>query len=96
MAAQIFLVSLTAVMSFILLSHKAQSANFYILGLIIFVSYLTVTYFADIHSNGAEGIQTCYLAETNCEGSMNIDVCPDTLRYELLNFEAKYQLTPVN
>jgi hypothetical protein len=27
---------------------------------------------------------------------MNIDVCPDTLRYELLNFEAKYQLTPVN
>jgi hypothetical protein len=27
---------------------------------------------------------------------MNIDVCPDALRHELLNFEQKYQLTPLN
>ena len=96
MAAQIFLVSLTAVISFILLTHKAQFANFIIVVLIIFTSYLAVTFFLDIHSNGAEGIQTCYLAETNCEGAINIDVCPDALRHELLNFETKYQLTPLN
>jgi hypothetical protein len=96
MAAQIFLVSLTALISFILLTHRAQFANFYIVGLIIFTSYLAVTYFLDIHANGAEAIQTCYLAETNCEGAMNIDVCPDALRHEILNFETKYQLTPLN
>jgi hypothetical protein len=56
------------------------------MGLIICFAYLIVTYFIDIHSNGAEGIVTCYLTESNCESPMSIEVCPDRLRGEVFEF----------
>jgi hypothetical protein len=66
MSAQILLVSLTVLFTFIILQLKVSYANFIIIGLIVCVSYLSVTHFADLHSNAAEGLITCYLAETNC------------------------------
>ena len=92
MAAQIFLVSLTALFSFIVLENKADHANFVIVGLIVCTSYLASTHFADLHSNAAEGLATCYLAESNCETPLNLEVCPDTLRYDLEAFIQKHNL----
>jgi hypothetical protein len=56
-------------MVFFLLAAKTSYASFIILGLIVCTSYLAVTYFADIHSNGAEGLVICYLTERNLEGA---------------------------
>jgi hypothetical protein len=72
MSAQVLLVSLTVLFSFIVLYNKSEFANFIILGLIMLTSYLSVTHFADLHSNAAEGLITCYLAETNCESPLNV------------------------
>ncbi len=67
-AAQVFLVSLTVLIGYFVLSARADYANFVILGLIVCTSYLSVTYFADLHSDAAEGLLICYLTEQNCEG----------------------------
>jgi len=53
MAAQVFLVSLTALLTFAILSAKVNFASFIIVGVLICTSYLVVTYFSDIHSNAA-------------------------------------------
>lgn len=92
MSAQILLVSLTALFTFIVLFNKTDYANFIIVGLIVLVSYLSTTLFADLHSNAAEGIFTCYLAETNCESMLNIDICPDTILHQVNAFQQKHNL----
>jgi hypothetical protein len=51
-----------------------------------------VTFFSDIHSNGAEGLVVCYLAERNLEGNY-LEVCPLNLRSEIYEFEQKHELT---
>lgn len=91
-AAQIFLVSLTVIFTFIVLFHRAYSANFVIVFLIVVTSYLAVTHFADLHSNAAEGLITCYLAETNCESPDGVEVCPDAIMHEINAFQQKYNL----
>lgn len=62
MSAQIFLVSLTSIFAFIILANKVTFANFIIVGVLVCVSYLASTHFADLHANAAEGLLTCYLA----------------------------------
>jgi len=93
-AAQLFLISLTVIISICILAAKTHYASFQIIGLIILTSYIAVTYFADIHSNGAEGLVICYLAERNCEGNY-LEVCPHNLRNDIYEFEQKYALTEV-
>jgi hypothetical protein len=85
-------VSLTVIITVAILSTKTNYASFIIIGLIILTSYIAVTFFADIHSNGAEGLVICYLAERNCEGNY-LEVCPHNLRSEIYDFEQKYELT---
>lgn len=91
-AAQLFLVSLTVLFSYFILAAKTSYANFIIIGLITCTSYLAVTHFADIHSNGAEGLVTCYLSESNLEAA-HMEVCPQSLRSEVYDFEQRHNLT---
>jgi hypothetical protein len=92
MSAQIFLVALTSLFAFIIMEQKVSYANFIIVALLVCISYLACTHFADLHANAAEGLLTCYLAETNCESPLNMDVCPDLLRHEIEGFQLKYNL----
>jgi molybdopterin/thiamine biosynthesis adenylyltransferase len=74
---------------------KANYVSTLALGLIVLYCYLMSTHFVDIHSNGAEGLVTCYLTEQNCEGE-EMEVCPRNLRNEVFNFEQTYNLAPVD
>lgn len=62
MSAQIFLATLTTLFGFIILQNRVTYANYIIVGVLVCVSYLATTHFADLHANGAEGLLTCYLA----------------------------------
>ena len=85
-AAQIFVVGLSALLTLIVFGAKTSYLSTFALAVTVMYCYLMSTHFADIHSNGAEGLVTCYLAEANCEGD-NMDRCPRNLRSEVYNFE---------
>ena len=92
MSGQILLAALTSLFAFIILYNRVSYANFIIIAIIICISYLATTYFADLHANAAEGLLTCFLAETNCESPLNVEVCPDALLHEIDNFQLRYNL----
>jgi hypothetical protein len=90
-AAQLFVVTLTVLLSYAILQARTNYASTIIVALIVLFSYLSATHFVDIHSNAAEGLVTCYLAENNCDGA-NMQVCPNNLRNEIYNFEVENNL----
>lgn len=92
MSAQIFLATLTTLFGFIILHNRVTYANYIIVGVLVCVSYLATTHFADLHANAAEGLMTCYLAEMNCESALNMDVCPDVLKHEIEGFQQRHHL----
>jgi hypothetical protein len=46
--------------------------SFWNIVLIIFVAYITVTWFIDLHADAAEGLQTSYLSELHLEPNHNL------------------------
>jgi len=50
-----------------ILRARLWSYGFWNLALIIVVIYITITFFIDINSNAAEGLQTSYLCEYQLE-----------------------------
>lgn len=90
-AAQLFVVTLSVLVTIILFSARTNYVNVLSLAVVICNCYLMATHFVDIHSNGAEGLVTCYLTEANCEQD-NLEVCPSTLRTDVYNFEEKHNL----
>ena len=74
-AAQIFVVTLSILIVLIIFGARTDYVSTTTLLVSICVCYLMSTHFVDIHSNGAEGLVTCYLTEYNCEDSM-MRICP--------------------
>jgi hypothetical protein len=50
----------------IVFGAKTNYVSMFALAVAIMYCYLMSTHFVDIHSNAAEGLVTCYLAEMNC------------------------------
>lgn len=90
-AAQIFVVTLSTLITMILFRARTNYVSMFALAVVICFCYLMGTHFVDIHSNAAEGLVTCYLVEANCEGD-NMEVCPLQLRNDVYNFEKKHEL----
>jgi len=84
-AAQIFVVTLSVLITLIIISAKANYMGMVNLIVLICYCYLMATHFVDIHSNAAEGLVTCYLAEANCDGE-DMEICPGNLRNEVYDF----------
>lgn len=85
------MVTLSVLITLILFSARTDYVNVVTLAVVICNCYLMGTHFVDIHSNGAEGLVTCYLTESNCEQD-NLEVCPSILRNDVYNFEEKHHL----
>lgn len=86
------MVTLAALITLILFSARTSYVSIWTLAVVILNCYLMATHFVDIHSNGAEGLVTCYLTEANCEDN-NLEVCPSPIRSDVYNFEQKHHLT---
>lgn len=91
LASQVFVVTLSVLITMILFRARTNYVSLVTLALVICNCYLMGTHFVDIHSNGAEGLVTCYLAEANCEDNV-LEVCPHNLRSDVYNFEEKHHL----
>lgn len=65
-AAQIFVVTLSVLITLIVIRAKVNYMSMFALGVLICYCYLMSTHFVDIHSNAAEGLVTTYLTEANC------------------------------
>ena len=64
-AAQIFVVTLSVLITIIIFEARTNYVSMFTLAVVICNCYLMATHFVDIHSNAAEGLVTCYLAESN-------------------------------
>ena len=91
LAAQIFVVTLSLLLTFIIFRARTDFISMLVLALVICNLYMMCTHFVDLHSNAAEGLITCYLAESNCEAN-NLEICPANLRSDVYNYEEKYGL----
>lgn len=61
-AAQIFVVTLSSLLTMIVFEAKTTYVSMFAIAVTIMYCYLMSTHFVDIHSNAAEGLVTCYLA----------------------------------
>jgi hypothetical protein len=93
-AAQIFVVTLGVLLTYIVFQARTNFISMFVLAVVICFVYLMATHFVDLHSNAAEGLVTCYLAESNTEAN-NMEVCPANLRSDVYNYEEKYNLLPL-
>lgn len=60
-AAQIFVVSLSVLFTFIIFKARTSYVSTIVLAVTVCTCYLMSTHFVDIHSNAGEGLVTCYL-----------------------------------
>lgn len=91
LASHLTLITLGAIICFTILEGRSTYTNGYILALIVFGTYCIVTYFIDIHSDAAEGLEVCYLAEENCDAD-EMDICPAGLRNEILDLQQEWSI----
>lgn len=62
LAAHIFSVSFVCIWGFWILDYRTFNFDLWKVGILVVFIYSTVTWFVGLHIDGAEGLQTSYLA----------------------------------
>lgn len=67
--AHVSLTTVSFIAGWMFLRHRLWNVGLWHYVLLVVVCYISLTWFVDLHSNAAEGLQTSYLAEKLLEPS---------------------------